>query len=44
MTDEATFDKLPHGRNPATDGWFVLNLADAAAFRNEATGDSPAAG
>jgi uncharacterized cupin superfamily protein len=38
VTDEATFDELPNGRNPASDGWFVLNLADAAAFRNEEKG------
>ena len=36
--DEATFDEMPNGRNPASEGWFVLNLADAAAFRNEEKG------
>jgi uncharacterized cupin superfamily protein len=37
--DEAQFDELPSsGRNPASEGWFVLNLADAAAFRNEEKG------
>jgi uncharacterized cupin superfamily protein len=36
--DEATFDATPYGRNPATEGWFVLNLADALAVRNEAKG------
>jgi uncharacterized cupin superfamily protein len=36
--DEAQFDELPNGRNPASEGWFVLNLADAAAFRNEEKG------
>jgi uncharacterized cupin superfamily protein len=36
--DEATIDELPNGRNPASDGWFVLNLAEAAAFRNEEKG------
>ena len=24
--DEATFDELPNGRNPASDGWFVLQV------------------
>jgi uncharacterized cupin superfamily protein len=36
--DEATMDELEVGRNPASDGWFVLNLADAATFRNEEKG------
>lgn len=36
--DEAKIDELPNGRNPASDGWFVLNLADAAAWRNEEKG------
>jgi uncharacterized cupin superfamily protein len=36
--EEATIDELPFGRNPASEGWFVLNLADAAAFRNEEKG------
>jgi uncharacterized cupin superfamily protein len=36
--DEAHFDELPNGRNPAAEGWFVLNLGDAAAFRNEEKG------
>jgi len=31
--DEATFDETPYGKNPATDGWFVLNLANALAVR-----------
>jgi uncharacterized cupin superfamily protein len=31
--DEATFDDTPHGKNPATEGWFVVNLDDALAVR-----------
>jgi len=31
--DEATFDETPYGKNPATEGWFVLNLDDALAVR-----------
>jgi uncharacterized cupin superfamily protein len=36
--DEATMDELEVGKNPASDGWFVLNLAEAATFRNEEKG------
>lgn len=36
--DEATFDETPYGRNPAGEGWFVLNLGDALALRNEEKG------
>jgi uncharacterized cupin superfamily protein len=36
--DEATVEETPYGNNPATEGWFVLNLADALAVRNEAKG------
>jgi uncharacterized cupin superfamily protein len=36
--DEAAFDETPYGRNPAEEGWFVLNLGDALAVRNEAKG------
>jgi uncharacterized cupin superfamily protein len=36
--DEAKIEELENGRNPASAGWFVLNLADAAAFRNEEKG------
>jgi uncharacterized cupin superfamily protein len=35
---EAPFDETPYGRNPAEEGWFVLNLGDALAMRNEAKG------
>jgi len=28
----------PYGRNPTSDGWFVLNLTDALAVRNEEKG------
>jgi len=31
-------DDTPYGRNPSSDGWFVLNLGDALAARNEAKG------
>jgi len=37
--EEAKLDETPYGRNPASDeGWFVLNLADALAMRNEVKG------
>ncbi len=36
--NEATIDETPYGRNPAEEGWFVLNLADALAARNEVKG------
>lgn len=36
--DEARMDDTPYGRNPADDGWFVLNLGDALAVRNEEKG------
>jgi uncharacterized cupin superfamily protein len=37
--DEAKLEETPYGQNPASDeGWFVLNLADALAVRNEAKG------
>jgi uncharacterized cupin superfamily protein len=36
--DEATFDDTPYGQNPASEGWFVLNLGDALAVRNEEKG------
>jgi uncharacterized cupin superfamily protein len=36
--NEAKIDDTPYGRNPASEGWFVLNLADALALRNEVKG------
>ena len=37
--DEAQLEDTPYGRNPASgEGWFVLNLADALAVRNEVKG------
>jgi uncharacterized cupin superfamily protein len=36
--DEAKIDDTPYGRNPAEEGWFVLNLGDALAVRNEEKG------
>ena len=36
--DEATIQDTPYGRNPTSEGWFVLNLADALAMRNEEKG------
>lgn len=36
--DEARLDDTPYGRNPAEEGWFVLNLGDALAVRNELKG------
>jgi uncharacterized cupin superfamily protein len=35
---EASFEETPYGRYITSDGWFVLNLADALAVRNEAKG------
>jgi hypothetical protein len=35
---EATAEGTPYGRHVTTDGWFVLNLGDALAVRNEAKG------
>jgi uncharacterized cupin superfamily protein len=35
---EATTEETPHGRYVTSDGWFVLNLADALAVRNEEKG------
>ena len=36
--DEATSAETPYGRYITSDGWFVLNLADALAVRNEEKG------
>ena len=36
--EEAALQDTPYGRNPVSEGWFVLNLADALALRNEAKG------
>lgn len=36
--DEAKVEETPYGRNPAGEGWFVLNLADALAVRNDEKG------
>jgi uncharacterized cupin superfamily protein len=38
VTDEARVEDTPYGRNPAEEGWFVLNLGEALAARNEAKG------
>ena len=38
MTDEARIEDTPYGGNPVSEGWFVLNLADALALRNEEKG------
>jgi uncharacterized cupin superfamily protein len=35
---EASSEETPYGRYVTSDGWFVLNLADAPAVRNEAKG------
>jgi uncharacterized cupin superfamily protein len=35
---EATVEETPYGRYVTSDGWFVLNLGDALAVRNEAKG------
>jgi uncharacterized cupin superfamily protein len=36
--DEAASEDTPHGRYVTSDGWFVLNLSDALAVRNEEKG------
>jgi uncharacterized cupin superfamily protein len=36
--DEASSEETPYGRYVTSDGWFVLNLADALAVRNEEKG------
>ena len=36
--DEATLAATPYGRYVTSEGWFVLNLADALAVRNEEKG------
>jgi uncharacterized cupin superfamily protein len=36
--DEAQSEETPYGRYITSDGWFVLNLADALAVRNEEKG------
>ena len=38
MPDEANLEETPYGRYVTSDGWFVLNLADALAVRNEERG------
>ncbi len=35
---EASCEDTPYGRYITSDGWFVLNLADALAVRNEEKG------
>lgn len=36
--NEASSEETPYGRHVTSDGWFVLNLADALAVRNEEKG------
>jgi hypothetical protein len=36
--NEATLEETPYGRYVTSDGWFVLNLGDALAVRNEQKG------
>ena len=36
--NEASVEETPYGRYVTSDGWFVLNLADALAVRNEEKG------
>lgn len=36
--EEASSEETPYGRYMTSDGWFVLNLADALAVRNEEKG------
>jgi uncharacterized cupin superfamily protein len=36
--DEGGLQDTPYGRNPTGEGWFVINLGDALAVRNEEKG------
>ena len=36
--EEASWEETPYGRYITSDGWFVLNLSDALAVRNEEKG------
>ena len=36
--NEASVEETPYGRYVTSDGWFVLNLGDALAVRNEEKG------
>ena len=38
--NEASSEETPYGRYITSEGWFVLNLADALAVRNEKEGGS----
>lgn len=40
MTDEARLAPQPHGLLPVGDGWFTVNVRDAAWYRNERFGAS----
>jgi uncharacterized cupin superfamily protein len=40
MTSEARLETTEYGRAPATEGWFVVNVRDAAWVRNEKFGDA----
>ena len=36
--EEASAEETPYGRYITSDGWFVLNLSDTLAIRNEGKG------
>jgi len=38
VTDEARIEDTPYGRHVESEGWFVLNLGDALAVRQDAMG------
>jgi uncharacterized cupin superfamily protein len=40
MTDEARLERTEYGMTPTTEGWFSVNVRDAAWVRNEAMGDA----
>jgi uncharacterized cupin superfamily protein len=40
MTDEARMERTEYGMTPASEGWFAVNLRDAAWMTNEAFGDA----
>ncbi|HEY7629094.1 MAG TPA: cupin domain-containing protein, partial [Thermoleophilaceae bacterium] len=40
MVEEARLEQLEAGLTPVTEGWFVVNVRDAAWVTNEAMGDA----
>jgi hypothetical protein len=40
MTEEARLEQLDAGLTPLTEGWFVVNVRDAAWVTNDTLGDA----